>query len=91
MLRVFNKTVGPSFLQQIGLTKKKELPLDQVAKIEKVKFEEKVDPPRHYPMIGEARQVHTLYTCEFQLKDGKTHKLCVDHNHLHMPTPDKDN
>lgn len=84
ILRVFNKAVGPSFLQQVGLTKKKELPLDQVAKIEKVKFEDKVDPPRHYPLIGEARQVHSLYMCELQLKDGKTHKLCIDHNHLHM-------
>jgi hypothetical protein len=91
ILRVFNKAVGPSFLQQIGLTKKKELPLDQVAKIEKVKFEEKVDPSRVYPLIGEARQVHTLYMCELQLKDGKTHKLCVDHNHLHMTADDQDN
>jgi len=64
---------------------------EKVDRIEKQKIDEKVGPWRVYPMIGAGKKVQSTYLCTIHFKDGTQEEFAVDHHHLHMPTPDKDN
>lgn len=82
VLRAFRKTQR-GILQDMGLKKVEDL-TEKVDWIEKEKVDERIDPMRVYPLIGPARQVHSLYRCTIRLKDGSEKMFAVDHHHLHM-------